>query len=57
MRIVLSRLAVLAGLLGLWEVWASRGDPLLYVPPSRVWPALGRVLGLEAYPTLLAPSG
>ena len=57
MRIVLSRLAVLAGLLGLWEVWASRGDPLLYVPPSRVWPALGRVLGLEAYPTLLAHFG
>jgi ABC-type nitrate/sulfonate/bicarbonate transport system permease component len=56
-RIVLSRLAVLAGLLGLWEVWASRGDPLLYVPPSRVWPALGRVLGLEAYPTLLAHFG
>jgi ABC-type nitrate/sulfonate/bicarbonate transport system permease component len=56
-RIVLARLGVLAGLLGLWELWAARGDPLLYVPPSRVWPALGRVLGLEAYPTLLAHFG
>jgi NitT/TauT family transport system permease protein len=56
-RIVLARLAVLAGLLGVWELWASRRDPLLYVPPSRVWPALGRVLGLEAYPTLVSHFG
>ena len=56
-RIVLARLGVLASLLALWEVWASRRDPLLYVPPSRVWPALGRVLGLEAYPTLPAHFG
>ena len=41
----------------LWEVWAGRRDPLLYVPPSRVLPALGRVLRLEAYPTLLAHFG
>jgi NitT/TauT family transport system permease protein len=56
-RIVLARIAVLAGLLGGWELWASRRDPLLYVPPSRVWPALGRVLGLDAYPTLVAHFG
>jgi NitT/TauT family transport system permease protein len=56
-RIVLARIAILAGLLGGWELWASRRDPLLYVPPSRVWPALGRVLGLDAYPTLVAHFG
>jgi ABC-type nitrate/sulfonate/bicarbonate transport system permease component len=56
-RIVLARLAVLAGLLGAWELWASHGNPLLYVPPSRVWPALGRVLRLEAYPTLVTHLG
>ena len=56
-RIVLARLAVLTGLLGAWELWAARGNPLLYVPPSRVVPALGRVLRLEAYPTLLSHLG
>ncbi len=56
-RIALARLGLLAGLLVLWEIWAVRGDPLLYVPPSRVWPALGRVLRLEAYPTLLEHFG
>jgi ABC-type nitrate/sulfonate/bicarbonate transport system permease component len=56
-RVVLARLALLAALLALWELWARQRDPLLYVPPSRVWPALGRVLGLEVYPTLLAHFG
>jgi len=56
-RIALARLAVLAGLLAAWELWASRGNPLLYVPPSRVWPAFVRVVRLEAYPTLLAHFG
>jgi NitT/TauT family transport system permease protein len=56
-RIVLARLGVLAVLLALWELWAVGRNPLLYVPPSRVWPALGRVLGLEAYPTLVAHFG
>lgn len=56
-RIILARLGVLAGLLALWELWAAPRDPLLYVPPSRVWPALGRVLRLEAYPTLLEHFG
>ena len=51
-RILLARLALLGGLLVLWELWAARRDPLLYVPPSRVLPALGRLLRLEAYPTL-----
>jgi ABC-type nitrate/sulfonate/bicarbonate transport system permease component len=51
-RIVGLRLAVLALALGAWEVGARWGDPLLYVPPSRVLPALGRLLSLEAYPSL-----
>jgi ABC-type nitrate/sulfonate/bicarbonate transport system permease component len=56
-RIVLARLGILAGLLVVWEIWAARGNPLLYVPPSRVVPALYRVLRLEAYPTLLTHFG
>ena len=56
-RIVLARLGLLAGLLLLWELWAGRQNPLLYVPPSRVWPALQRVLALETYPTLVAHFG
>jgi ABC-type nitrate/sulfonate/bicarbonate transport system permease component len=51
-RIALARLGLLVGLLAVWEVWAAARDPLLYVPPSRVLPALGRLLRLEAYPTL-----
>ncbi|HEY7140448.1 MAG TPA: ABC transporter permease subunit [Methylomirabilota bacterium] len=54
---MLVRLAVLMGLLALWELWAARRDPLLYVPPSRVLPALGRVIRLEAYPALLGHLG
>ena len=49
-RVALARLAVLAGLLAAWELWARAADPLLYVPPSRVLPALGRLLRLESYP-------
>lgn len=51
-RILLARAAVLLALLGAWELWAGRRDPLLYVPPSRVLPALARILRLEAYPAL-----
>jgi ABC-type nitrate/sulfonate/bicarbonate transport system permease component len=51
-RIVLARVGLLVVLVGAWELWAARRDPLLYVPPSRVLPALGRVLRLEGYPTL-----
>jgi NitT/TauT family transport system permease protein len=56
-RILLARLAVLMGLLALWELWAAWRDPLLYVPPSRVLPALGRLVRLETYPTLLEHFG
>lgn len=51
------RAAVLLALLGGWEAWARMQDPLLYIPPSRVLPALGRVVRLEAYPALPAHLG
>ncbi len=51
-RIALARLGILAAILAIWEIWARGGDPLLYVPPSRVLPALARILRLDAYPTL-----
>lgn len=52
MRVLATRAALLLAVLGAWEVWAGRRDPLLYVPPSKVLPALIRVVRLEAYPTL-----
>jgi NitT/TauT family transport system permease protein len=56
-RILLARLGVLLVLLAAWELWAGRSDPLLYVPPSRVLPALARLLRLQAYPALLTHVG
>jgi ABC-type nitrate/sulfonate/bicarbonate transport system permease component len=56
-RVGTARLALLLGLLGAWEAWARLRDPLLYVPPSRVLPALGRILTGEAYPALLEHLG
>jgi ABC-type nitrate/sulfonate/bicarbonate transport system permease component len=53
-RIVLGRAALLVALLGAWELWAVQRDPLLYVPPSRVLPALVRMARLESYPMLPA---
>src|SRR5262249_4359373 len=53
-RIVAARVALLALVLGAWELWARSENPLLYIPPSRVGPALVRLLRLEAYPTLPA---
>ncbi len=52
MRILAARGAVLVLALGAWELWARQQNPLLYIPPSKILPALGRVLRLEAYPTL-----
>jgi ABC-type nitrate/sulfonate/bicarbonate transport system permease component len=52
MRILAARAAVLALALAAWELWARRENPLLYIPPSKVVPALGRLLRLETYPTL-----
>ena len=50
MRVLAWRAGLLALLLLGWEVAARRLNPLLYVPPSAVLPALGRILGLEAWP-------
>jgi ABC-type nitrate/sulfonate/bicarbonate transport system permease component len=46
------RIAILAVLLGAWEVVGRTANPLLYVPPSAALPALGRLLALESYPDL-----
>jgi NitT/TauT family transport system permease protein len=51
-RVLLGRLVVLVGALGAWEVGARVANPLLYVPPSAVVPALGRLLSLQSYPEL-----
>jgi ABC-type nitrate/sulfonate/bicarbonate transport system permease component len=52
--VVVLRVALLAGGLAVWEAWARAMNPLLYVPPSAVLPALGRLLTLESYPDLPA---
>ena len=54
MRVLALRGAILAAGLVTWEVWARAANPLLYVPPSAVVPALGRLLALESYPDLPA---
>jgi ABC-type nitrate/sulfonate/bicarbonate transport system permease component len=46
------RAAVATGALVAWELAARAGDPLLYVPPSGVLPALGRLVTLQAFPHL-----
>lgn len=52
MRILAARAALLVAALGVWEAWARRQNPLLFVPPSRVGLALVRLLRLESYPAL-----
>jgi ABC-type nitrate/sulfonate/bicarbonate transport system permease component len=54
MRVALWRAAIVVGVLVAWEVWARAANPLLYVPPSAVMPALGRLLALQSYPDLPA---
>ncbi|HXG14827.1 MAG TPA: ABC transporter permease subunit [Calidithermus sp.] len=48
------RLSLLAAVLAAWETVARLGNPLLYVPPSRVLPALVDLLALRSYPDLPA---
>jgi ABC-type nitrate/sulfonate/bicarbonate transport system permease component len=50
--VLLLRAVVLVGLVGAWEMGARAANPLLYVPPSVVLPALGRLLTLQSYPEL-----
>ncbi len=57
MRILAARAALLLVSLGVWEVWARRQNPLLFIPPSKIGPALGRLVRLESYPTLPAELG
>ena len=57
MRILVARAALLLVTLGVWEVWARRQNPLLFIPPSKIGPALARLLRLESYPTLPAELG
>ena len=54
LRVPALRLAILIAALVAWEVGARASNPLLYVPPSAVVPALGRLLALESYPDLPA---
>src|SRR5882724_9314568 len=52
MRVLVIRAAILIAGLAAWEIGARMANPLLYVPPSAVVPALGRLLTLESYPEL-----
>ncbi|MGH7318826.1 MAG: ABC transporter permease [Candidatus Rokuibacteriota bacterium] len=52
MRVMAMRGGVLLILLAAWEGWARTQDPLLYIPPSKILPALARVVRLQAYPSL-----
>lgn len=54
MRVLVLRAAILSAALLAWELGARAADPLLYVPPSAVAPALRRLLTLESYPDLPA---
>jgi NitT/TauT family transport system permease protein len=53
-RVVALRAAILVASLAAWEIGARAANPLLYVPPSAVVPALGRLLTLDSYPDLPA---
>jgi len=53
-RVFAMRAALLVAGLAVWELFARLANPLLYVPPSAVVPALGRLLTLETYPDLPA---
>lgn len=53
MKILGLRILILGALLAAWEVAARVMNPLLYVPPSAVVPALVRLLTLESYPELV----
>lgn len=52
MKVTLIRVAIVVITLALWEILGRLANPLLYVPPSAVVPALGRLLALQSYPDL-----
>ncbi len=51
MKIFFWRGVILVGLFGAWEILARQLNPLLYVPPSKVLPALISIVRLEAFPS------
>ena len=51
-RVLAARAALGLGVVLAWEVWARARDPLLYIPPSRVLPALARLVLLRSFPSL-----
>ncbi len=51
-RVILLRATIVLAVLAAWEFIARAGDPLLYVPPSRVLPALVRLVTLRSFPYL-----
>ena len=53
MRVPALRALILVVFLLAWEAAARAANPLLYVPPSAVLPALGRLLALDSYPDLV----
>ena len=53
-QVLAVRAAIVLAVLVAWEAAARALDPLLYVPPSRVGPALVRLLALRSYPALPA---
>ena len=52
MRVALVRIALLLAIFVIWELVARALNPLLYVPPSKVFPALGKLLQLDPFPYL-----
>jgi NitT/TauT family transport system permease protein len=52
MSVALIRAVLVIAILGVWELVGRLANPLLYVPPSAVVPALGRLLTLQSYPDL-----
>ena len=52
MKVQLARLAILAIAVAAWEAVARAANPWLYVPPSKVAPALRELLTLSSYPDL-----
>jgi ABC-type nitrate/sulfonate/bicarbonate transport system permease component len=55
--VVAIRVLLFIGLLLVWEVGARLANPLLYVPPTAVVPAVRELLALRSYPDLPAHLG
>jgi sulfonate transport system permease protein len=51
--ISLARVAIVVAFLLAWEIGARLANPFLYVPPSKVLPALRELVALSSYPDLV----